>query len=78
MRLNQSPVSGIDFNWEDTSPVALVPRRSIRGRAPAAKRSPGWQDFLSTSGCPSTSAEPTDFYKLPVGRVIEIGRHVII
>ncbi len=73
VRLNHQPDSGIDFNWEDTS--LFLSRRAIKSHPRYGL--PGWQDFLYI-WLSKHSAEPTDFYKLPVGRVIEIGRHVII
>ena len=73
VRLNRDPDTGIHFDWEDTS--LFLSRRSIRSHPRYGL--PGWQDFLYI-WLSKHSAEPTDFYKLPVGRVIEIGRHVII
>lgn len=71
--LNRMPGNGIDFNWEDTS--VFLSRRAIRSHARYGM--PLWQDWIYIF-LNKHSSEPTDFYKLPVSRVIEIGRHVII
>ena len=72
-RLNRTAGSGIDFDWENTS--LFLSRRSIKSHPRYGL--PGWQDIIYI-WLSKHAAEPTDFYKLPVGRVIEIGRHVII
>lgn len=73
LRLNRTPGNGIDFDWESTS--LFLSRRSIKSHPRYGL--PGWQDIIYI-WLSKHAAEPTDFYKLPVGRVIEIGRHVII
>lgn len=71
--LNRMPGNGIDFKWEDTS--VFLSRRAIRSHARYGM--PLWQDWIYIF-LNKHASEPTDFYKLPVSRVIEIGRHVII
>jgi KUP system potassium uptake protein len=73
IRLNREKDNGIDFDWEDTS--LFLSRRSLKSHPKYGL--PGWQDFIYI-WLTKYAAEPTDFYKLPVGRVIEIGRQVII
>lgn len=73
MRLNDDPASGIRFEWTETS--LFLSRRAIKGSAKYGL--PGWQDVIYI-WMSKHAAEPTDFYKLPVSRVIEIGRHVLI
>lgn len=73
INLNRMPGNGIDFNWEDTS--VFLSRRAIRSHARYGM--PLWQDWIYIF-LNKHASEPTDFYKLPVSRVIEIGRHVII
>lgn len=73
IKLNRMPGNGIDFNWEDTS--VFLSRRAIRSHARYGM--PLWQDWIYIF-LNKHASEPTDFYKLPVSRVIEIGRHVII
>ncbi len=73
IRLNRATESGIDFEWEDTS--IFLSRRSLKSHPKYGL--PGWQDFIYI-WLTKHASEPTDFYKLPVGRVIEIGRQVII
>jgi len=73
INLNRTGGNGIDFDWEDTS--LFLSRRSIKSHPKYGL--PGWQDIIYI-WLSKHAAEPTDFYKLPVGRVIEIGRHVII
>lgn len=71
--LNRMPGNGIDFSWEDTS--VFLSRRSIRSHARYGMAR--WQDWIYIF-LNKHASEPADFYKLPVSRVIEIGRHVII
>ena len=73
IKLNRKDGNGIHFDWEDTS--LFLSRRSIKSHPKYGL--PGWQDLIYI-WLSKHAAEPTDFYKLPVGRVIEIGRHVII
>lgn len=73
MNMNRAKGNGIDFDWENTS--LFLSRRSIRSHPKYGL--PGWQDIIYI-WLSKHAAEPTDFYKLPVGRVIEIGRQVII
>lgn len=72
-RLNKTPGSGIVFDWSDTS--LFLSRRSLRSHPHYGL--PLWQDMIYI-WLSKHAAEPTDFYKLPVGRVIEIGKHMII
>lgn len=73
MKLNRDASVSVKFDWEDTS--IFLSRRSIRSDPDYGL--PLWQDaiyiFLNRY-----ASEPTDFYKLPVGRVIELGKHVVI
>jgi KUP system potassium uptake protein len=73
IRLNRNEGNGIDFDWEDTS--LFLSRRSLKSHPRYGL--PTWQDIIYI-WLSKYAAEPTDFYKLPVGRVIEIGRQVII
>jgi KUP system potassium uptake protein len=73
IRLNRDPESGVDFDWENTS--LFLSRRSLRSHPQYGL--PLWQDIIYI-WLSKHAAEPTDFYKLPVGRVIEIGRQVMI
>lgn len=73
IRMNRDQDSGIDFDWEKTS--VFISRRHLRSHARYGM--PLWQDWVYIF-LNKHASEPTDFYKLPVGRVIEIGRHVVI
>jgi KUP system potassium uptake protein len=73
VRLNQTPNNGIDFDWDDTS--LYLSHRSLRSHPRYGL--PVWQDFIYI-WLHKHAADPTDFYKLPVSRVVEIGRHMII
>jgi KUP system potassium uptake protein len=73
MKMNRTKGNGIDFDWENTS--LFLSRRSIRSHPKYGL--PGWQDIIYI-WLSKHAAEPTDFYQLPVSRVIEIGRQVII
>ncbi|HYD18454.1 MAG TPA: potassium transporter Kup [Patescibacteria group bacterium] len=73
IKMNRAVNNGIDFDWENTS--LFLSRRSIKSHPKYGMS--GWQDLIYI-WLSKHAAEPTDFYKLPVGRVIEIGRHVII
>ena len=73
IRLNRTPNSGINFDWSDTS--LFLSRRSLKAHPHYGL--PLWQDMIYI-WLSKHAAEPTDFYKLPVGRVIEIGKHMII
>lgn len=73
LNLNRDKDSGIDFDWQDTS--VFLSRRSLRGHRRYGL--PFWQDMIYIF-LHKHSSDPTDFYKLPVSRVIEIGKHVII
>jgi len=72
MRLRHDP-EGVRFEWDETS--LFLSRRSLKGSPKYGL--PTWQDILYI-WISKHAAEPTDFYKLPVSRVIEIGRHVLI
>lgn len=71
--LNRDKQSGIDFDWADTS--LFISRRAVKSSPKYGM--PLWQDWIYMF-LNKHASEPTDFYKLPVGRVIEIGRHVLI
>ena len=71
--LNRTNNNGIDFDWYDTS--LFLSRRNVRSHARYGL--PIWQDFIYVF-LNKHAAEPADYYKLPFGRVIEIGRHVIV
>jgi KUP system potassium uptake protein len=73
IKLNRDKNSGIDFNWGDTS--LFLSRRSLRSIPQYGM--PLWQDMIYVF-MHRYASEPTDYYKLPIGRVIEIGRHVVI
>ncbi|MBI1214570.1 MAG: potassium transporter Kup [Alphaproteobacteria bacterium] len=73
MRLLRDKESGVDFDWEHAS--LFISRRALRSHPKYGL--PLWQDVLYI-WLSKHASEPTDFYKLPVGRVIEIGRQVII
>ncbi|MDI1228792.1 MAG: potassium transporter Kup [bacterium] len=73
IKMNRAHDNGINFDWEDTS--LFLSRRSIKSHPKYGMS--GWQDIIYI-WLSKHAAEPTDFYKLPVGRVIEIGRHVLI
>jgi KUP system potassium uptake protein len=71
--LNINRDGGLAFDWEDTS--LFLSRRVIRSHARYGM--PLWQDWIYVF-LSKHAGEPTDFYKIPVARVIEIGKHVII
>jgi KUP system potassium uptake protein len=71
--LNRMRNSGIDFDWHETS--LFLSRRNVRSHSRYGL--PLWQDFIYVF-LNKHSAEPADYYRLPFGRVIEIGRHVIV
>ncbi|MDE1153437.1 MAG: potassium transporter Kup [Micavibrio sp.] len=74
MNLNRdAAATGIHFTWSETS--LFLSRRSLKANSKYGL--PAWQDVIYI-WLSKHAAEPTDFYKLPVGRVIEIGRHVLI
>lgn len=73
IRLNQSPDNDINFNWEDTS--LFLSRRALRSHPKFGM--PLWQDWIYVL-LNKHATEPTDYYGLPVSRVIEIGRQVMI
>lgn len=72
-QLNTDPETGIDFDWQKTS--LFISRRSVRSHPRYGL--PPWQDFIYI-WLDKNASEPTDYYRLPVSRVIEIGRQVII
>ncbi|MBI1215784.1 MAG: potassium transporter Kup [Alphaproteobacteria bacterium] len=73
LRLNGKKDSGIYFDWADSS--LFLSRRSLRAHPKYGL--PLWQDFIYI-WLSKHAAEPTDFYQLPVSRVIEVGRHIMI
>lgn len=73
VRLNQRTDSGIDFDWQNTS--VFLSRRSLRAHARYGL--PTWQDFIFV-WLSKHASDPSDFYRLPLSRVIEIGKQVII
>jgi KUP system potassium uptake protein len=73
LRLNQDAASPIAFDWEKTS--VFLSRRSVRSHPKYGL--PAWQDFIYI-WLNRNASDPSDYYRLPLGRVIEIGRHVII
>ena len=73
IRLSAKANSGIKLDWEETS--LFLSRRVLRANPHYGL--PGWQDFIYI-WMSKHAAEPTDFYKLPVGRVIEIGKQSLI
>ena len=72
-KLNRQPDNGIDFDWEKTS--LFLSRKVLKSHPRYGM--PMWQDWIYV-WLNKNAAEPTDFYKLPISRVIEIGRHVLI
>lgn len=73
LRLARDKDSGVKFDWENAS--LFISRRALRSHPKYGL--PVWQDMIYI-WLSKHAAEPTDFYKLPVGRVIEIGRQVMI
>jgi len=73
IRLNQNPTVDLNFDWEQTS--LFLNRRSLRAHPRYGL--PAWQDWIYI-WLNKNSSDPSDYYRLPIGRVIEIGRHVII
>lgn len=73
IRLNQDPRAGLTFDWETTS--LFLSRRVLR--AHPSYGMPAWQDMLYL-WLNKNATDPSDYYRLPITRVIEIGRHMII
>jgi KUP system potassium uptake protein len=73
IRLNQDRHIELHFDWETTS--LFLNRRSLKSHPRYGL--PLWQDFIYI-WLNKSSSDPSDYYRLPIGRVIEIGRHVII
>lgn len=73
IKLNNTPGSGIKFDWEEIS--LFLSRRVLKANPHYGL--PAWQDIIYI-WMSKHAAEPTDFYKLPVGRVIEIGKQALI
>jgi KUP system potassium uptake protein len=71
--MNSDPACEVKFDWEQVS--VFLNRRALRAHPRYGM--PLWQDWIYI-WLSKNSSDPTDFYKLPVGRVIEIGRHVVI
>lgn len=73
IRLSRRDDIDLRFDWKQTS--LFLSRRSLR---PTARYGlPKWQDFIYVL-LHRHSSEPSDFYRLPASRVIEIGRQVYI
>ncbi len=73
VQLSRRGDKDIHFDWEDTS--LFLSRRAVR---PDPRYGlPGWQDFIYMF-MHRHASEPSDYYRLPAGRVIEIGRQVLI
>lgn len=73
IKLNQSEDNDIKFDWEYTS--LFLSRRALRSHPKYGM--PLWQDWIYIQ-LNKHASEPTDYYGLPVSRVIEIGRQFII
>lgn len=73
IKLNNTPGSGIRFDREEIS--LFLSRRVLKANPHYGL--PLWQDIIYI-WMSKHAAEPTDFYKLPVGRVIEIGKQALI
>lgn len=73
MRLSRRPECGLQFNWSETS--LFLSRRSLR--IDARYGLPVWQDLIYAF-LHRHASEPTDFYRLPASRVIEVGRQTFI
>lgn len=73
IRLNQRKDIDINFKWETAS--LFVNRRVLRAHPRYGM--PMWQDAIYI-WLNKKATDPSDYYHLPVGRTIEIGRHVII
>lgn len=73
IRLNQDKDMDLSFDWERTS--LFLNRRQLRAHPHYGL--PVWQDWIYI-WLSKNSSDPSDYYRIPIGRVIEIGRHVII
>ena len=73
MRIHKSADCPLQFDWEDTT--IFVSRRTLRSHPSYGL--PAWQDWLYI-WMHKNSAEPTDYYRLPVSRVVEIGHPVLV
>lgn len=73
MRLSRAPDIDLSFDWSDTS--LFLSRRSLR--TDPRYGLPAWQDFIYVF-LHRHASEPTDFYRLPASRVIEVGRQTFI
>lgn len=69
----QKRKDGLDFDWENTS--VFLSRKTLRAHSRYGL--PFWQDLFYT-WMYKNATDPTDFYRLPIGRVIELGRHAMI
>lgn len=73
LRLSRRQDKDIHFDWEDTS--LFLSRRALR---PDPRYGlPAWQDFIYVF-MHRHATEPSDYYRLPASRVIEIGRQVFV
>ena len=73
MHLSRAPEIDLSFDWSDTS--LFLSRRSLR--TDPRYGLPAWQDFIYVF-LHRHASEPTDFYRLPASRVIEVGRQTFI
>ncbi len=73
IRLSRMPDVDLTFDWSETS--LFLSRRSLR--ADPRYGLPLWQDFIYVF-LHRHASEPTDFYRLPASRVIEVGRQTLI
>lgn len=73
LELHRDPQAVIRFEWSQTS--LFLSHKTLR--ADPRYGLPLWQDmiYMWMNG---SATEATDFYRLPTGRVIELGRHVVI
>lgn len=73
LQLRHQPHRLIPFDWETTS--LFLSHKTLR--ADPRYGLPLWQDavFMWLN---HSAADPTDYYRLPTGRVVELGRHVVI
>lgn len=73
IRLSRNPEIDLAFDWEDTS--LFLSRRALRVHPRYGL--PPWQDMLYVF-MHRHASEPTDFYRLPASRVIEVGRQTFV
>ena len=73
VRLNRDPAASLHFDWRTTS--LFLTRRALRAHPRYGL--PIWQDLIFIWMNRNATA-PSDYYRLPIRRVIEIGQHVMI